>query len=186
MYMCSEVEVVLEADDAGDPDAIDLTDTKNVLPIYNHPSQQLANAASGFAVEVDGVAYPSAHHYWCCAKFMEDGAHVAEEQSKRLAELRDKIRATPESDAAEQVATYTVVEPVVKWDDAAKRAAALVGMRAKFTQHKSAHEQLLATKPKKLVFLDQDTWAGVDNSGGIPKGRNALGEVLEQIRTELS
>lgn len=100
MYMCSEVEVVVEAGEPMDPTAIDLTD-ENVMAIYNHPSQQLANAAPGFPIEVDGVQYLSAHHYWHCAKFMSSD-QATEEQNNALAELREKIRGTVDSGEAEQ------------------------------------------------------------------------------------
>lgn len=178
MYDCESVEVVIEADESLDPDAIDLSD-QSTMALYNHPSQPLANASPGFVISINDVSYPSAHHYWLCAQYFDSG----EDDLKRT--LREKILAAESSNDAEQLALYTNCTPVQDWDASGRKEAALVAMRAKFKQHSQAWDLLEATGEKKLVFLDQDTWAGVDNTGGIPKGRNVLGECLMQIRSEL-
>eukprot|EP00656_Telonema_subtile_P024747 TRINITY_DN26919_c0_g1_i1.p1 TRINITY_DN26919_c0_g1~~TRINITY_DN26919_c0_g1_i1.p1 ORF type:complete len:417 (-),score=90.99 TRINITY_DN26919_c0_g1_i1:117-1367(-) len=180
MFDCSEVEVVLEADEQMDPNAIDLT-SDSTAALYNHPSQPLACSAPGFPIEVDGLTYPSVMHFWHCSKFTP---LATSPNAQALTDLQAKIRAAETSEDAERVATYSDCT-TVNWDSAAKREAALVGMRAKFVQHSSACDTLLATADKRLVFLDQDTWAGVDNTGGLPKGKNTLGEVLQQVRGEL-
>ena len=69
--------------------------------------------------------------------------------------LCERIRGTESSDDAEQVAMYTDCVPAQDWDQRGRQEAALVGMRAKFSQHQQARELLQGTGDKKLVFLDQ-------------------------------
>ena len=58
-------------------------------------------------------------------------------------------------------------------------------MRAKFAAEGPARAALLATAGKTVVVVSTDTWVGVDNSGGLPHGRNHGGRLLGQVRDEL-
>jgi len=173
MYDCEKVEVIIEADQKLDEGAVDLT-SPTVSALYNAPSEPMANCAAGFPIQLDGVTYPSVHHYWHCAKFGLQSA------------VAEKIRAIEDPNAAENAGAYQSDCPAVAdWQATGRVQAALEGMRAKFSQHAAIKDVLLATDDKQLVFLDTDTWAGVDNTGGIPKGHNNLGMALQQVRDEL-
>ena len=59
-----------------------------------------------------------------------------------------------------------------------------MGIAAKFTQHGDLRAELLSTQSKVLVLVDPDTWAGMSAAGGIPKGRNKVGEALMAQRAK--
>ena len=59
----------------------------------------------------------------------------------------------------------------------------LQALRAKFTQHADLAEILLGTEDAELIeHTERDSYWG---DGGDGSGRNRLGHLLEQIRSEL-
>eukprot|EP00928_Gymnodinium_smaydae_P016131 TRINITY_DN16012_c0_g1_i1.p1 TRINITY_DN16012_c0_g1~~TRINITY_DN16012_c0_g1_i1.p1 ORF type:complete len:425 (-),score=109.49 TRINITY_DN16012_c0_g1_i1:100-1374(-) len=192
MYDCSEVEVVLDESDAC---AINL-ESPDTKAIYNSATECLSNRALGFAIKVNGVEYPSAYHFWHCARYAGVEAlstGTASALAPDVAALVSKIRSAPTVEDAERISNFEAGDcrdsdgwkaPGGRESDGRRRAAEVATL-AKFEQHAAAREALLATRGKTLVVLDTDTWAGVDNCGGYPKGRNVLGEVLRDVREEL-
>ena len=60
-------------------------------------------------------------------------------------------------------------------------------LRAKFTQHSTLGADLLATGSKTIVMVDQvDQWGGMNAAGGIATGKNRVGKLLMQVRSELA
>ena len=57
---------------------------------------------------------------------------------------------------------------------------------AKFTQNSELRADLLATGTKTIAMVSPDKWAGVSAAGGIPTGRNQVGQMLMRVRDEIA
>ncbi|CAM6104948.1 unnamed protein product [Calypogeia fissa] len=94
------------------------------------------------------------------------------------------IQGLHDGKAAKQAGSKTVrplpVERIHEWDRE-RDAIMLVGLRAKFEQNPDLRSRLVATGARELRENGRDKyWAGMKNS------RNRLGELLSQVRAELS
>ena len=61
-----------------------------------------------------------------------------------------------------------------------------VALTAKFTQNSELRAELLATGSKTIAMVCGDKWAGISAAGGIPTGRNKVGQMLMRVRDELA
>ena len=195
MYMCEEVEVVVDGDAPLPDGCVDLA-APDVHAVHDAPTEPLSNdwlcpeplRVAGEAGEArqdaEAAHYASVTHLLLCRRF--DPAAPA------TAALRSKIRAAPTAGDAARVADFDApreLDTRAGWADVpggGREAATLAGLRAKFGAAGPARDALLATAGKRVVVVSADTWAGVDNSGGLPKGRNHLGRLLGQVRDELT
>lgn len=121
-------------------------------------------------ITIDGVKWPSTEHYFQAMKFKGTGHVEAVRQAERPADAaamgRDRSR--PLRADWEQVK-----------DDVMREA-----VRAKFTQHEDCKGLLLNTGDAELIehTTNDNYWA--DNGDGT--GKNMLGKILMEIRTELT
>ncbi|MET9515927.1 NADAR family protein [Streptomyces sp. NPDC002994] len=117
-------------------------------------------------IDVDGVTYPSvAHAYWALS--------VADPQA------RAAITAADTDYAARALAADATRRE--GWEQA--RTAVMTSLlRAKYIQHPSLAEILLATDDATLIYDDADSAFWGDNAG---RGRNWTGRLLELVRSEL-
>ena len=125
-------------------------------------------------IAVDGVTYQTGEHYRHWAKFSQSDRAFADSlliisdfNDLELAVGGGGDRAGPDAN-----------KPDFKLGVLRKIVA------AKVEQHPDIADELLGTGDKTLAFVDQDSWAGVQASGGIPTGRNQLGEVWMEARKE--
>jgi ribA/ribD-fused uncharacterized protein len=121
-------------------------------------------------IELKGKVWPTAEHYFQAQKFAgtEHEEAVRAALSPMVAARMGRSRQRPLR------ADWEVVK------DDVMRAA----LRAKFTQHPQLQSLLLATGDADLVeHTRNDTyWA----DGGDGSGRNRLGELLMELRTQLA
>jgi ribA/ribD-fused uncharacterized protein len=68
--------------------------------------------------------------------------------------------------------------------DSIRETIMLEGLRAKFQQHQDLKEKLLATKT--LELQEQSPWDSYWGTGNSGNGKNRMGQLLMQLRKELS
>lgn len=135
-----------------------------------------ANDAYGFLsnfyvapIEIGGFTWPTTEHYSQAQKFADPSRQAA-------------IRAAPTPGAAKQLAWADDAGFRNDWN-AVRDEVMLIALHAKFTQHETLRDQLLATGDAFLIehtYLDS-YWA----DGGDGSGQNRLGRLLMQVRDEL-
>ncbi|WP_424949526.1 NADAR family protein [Deinococcus sp.] len=120
-------------------------------------------------IELDGLLWPTSEHYFQAQKFA--GTPHAEE-----------VRAQPTPMLAAQIGRRRDLPLRPDWE-AVKDEVMMAALRAKFTQHPELRELLLGTADAELVehTANDRYWA----DGGDGSGRNRLGELLTELRTEL-
>jgi ribA/ribD-fused uncharacterized protein len=120
-------------------------------------------------VELKGLLWPTAEHYFQAQKFAgtEHERAIREAKSPMIAARMGRHRSKPLR------ADWEAVK-----DDIMREA-----VRAKFTQHAALRSLLLSTEDAKLIehTANDSYWA----DGGDGSGRNRLGETLMEVRAEL-
>jgi ribA/ribD-fused uncharacterized protein len=136
---------------------------------------KLDNEYRGFSnfapapIVVDGKRYPTVEHFFQSSKFPAN------------LEWQEAIRVSPTPAKAKQLGTEKDGEKRPDWD-AQKESIMLTGLRAKFQQNSGLLEQLKGTEPRALIEASTDAYWGEGRTG---KGKNRMGKLLEQVRTEL-
>jgi hypothetical protein len=136
---------------------------------------KLPNEYRGFSnfapapVVIDGKRYPTVEHFFQSSKFPAN------------LEWQEAIRVSPTPAKAKQLGTEKDGEKRADWD-AQKETIMLTGLRAKFQQNAGLLEQLKGTEPRPLIEASTDAYWGEGRTG---KGKNRMGKLLEQVRTEL-
>ena len=136
---------------------------------------KLPNEYRGFSnfapapVVINGKRYPTVEHFFQSSKFPAN------------LEWQEAIRVSPTPAKAKQLGTEKDGEKRADWD-AQKEAIMLTGLRAKFQQNAGLLEQLKGTEPRPLIEASTDAYWGEGRTG---KGKNRMGKLLEQVRTEL-
>lgn len=146
----------------------------NAEPIYFYHSDQPWGELSNFSrhsVYIDGVIWPTTEHYYQAQKF----------ESKSHQEL---IRCAPTPMLAKSKA-YDELERFTRTDWVAIRESVMLrALRAKFSQHPDLTKILLSSGKRILVELtSNDNFWGDSGDGS---GQNQLGQLLMQVRKELS
>lgn len=120
-------------------------------------------------LEVDGALWPTSEHFFQTTKFTEQ------------ADI-DAVRAAPTPFVAEQLGRERQRSFRADWD-AVRDDVMLRALLAKFIQHVDLQEILLSTRGAGLVEHTRNDryWA----DGGDGTGRNMLGHLLEQVRSQL-
>jgi ribA/ribD-fused uncharacterized protein len=160
---------VEEGDSAAPAGRIDLS-SPDMVAFYNMPSAPFSNLYPA-PVEVGGRIWPTAEHALLAAQFPTDAA-------------ADAIRAAPTGALHHIAGTFAPDERAGWWR--VREACLYEAMHAKFAQHAALRAELRATGGKTLVLADADQWAGMSAVGGIPTGRNHVGECLMRVRAELA
>ena len=192
-YDCSEEEVV-ESGDAPLPDGrIDLT-AKDVHSFYDSSKSLLSNIYPA-PVEVGGLAYPTVEHYWLAMQYTPaapEGVAPADAVSGVVtaagtAGLGPICEAFRSAASAELNGLTAVYQGQERRDWGAVREEFLyAALTAKFTQNSDARAELLATGTKTIAMICSDKWAGISAAGGIPTGRNHVGQMLMRVRDEIA
>ena len=146
------------------------TDTHSDIQFYHsdQPWGQLSNF-SKHSVFIDGRIWPTVEHFYQAQKF--SGASIEE------------IRqcATPTL-AKNRAYEFPITSVRTDWL-IIRNGIMLQGLRAKFNQHPELRELLLSSGNRRIVeHTKQDAYWG---DGGDGSGRNLLGQLLMQVRTEL-
>jgi N-glycosidase YbiA len=128
----------------------------------------LSNFAA-FPVTVDGRVWPTSEHCFQAQKFSDSEYQetIRQAQSPMIAARLGRSRKVP-------------IRP--DWEQVREDIMATV-LRAKFAQHESLRQALLATGDALLIEHTKNDRFGGD--GGDGSGRNCLGELLMRIRSEL-
>jgi ribA/ribD-fused uncharacterized protein len=122
-----------------------------------------------YPVRLKGKVWPTSEHYFQAQKFVdtEHEEAIRKARSPMIAARMGRDRKKPLRPDWESVK-----------DDVMREA-----VRAKFTQHPELRDVLLATGEAKLVeHTSNDSYWG---DGGDGSGKNMLGRILMEVRTEL-
>jgi len=134
----------------------------------NEPYGEFSNF-SPHPVELNGRVWPTSEHYFQAQKFAgtEHEEAVREAKSPMIAARMGRSRERPLRSDWESIK-----------DDTMRDA-----LRAKFTQHPSLRSLLLHTGDAELIEHTKNDryWA----DGGDGTGKNRLGQLLMELRTEL-
>jgi ribA/ribD-fused uncharacterized protein len=138
---------------------------------------KLDNEFRGFSnfapspVVIDGKRYATVEHFFQVSKYPSDIT------------WQEAIRVSPTPAKAKQLGTQKDKMDHVRADwDSKKEEIMITGLRAKFQQNSGLLEQLKATGDRPLVEASTDAFWGEGRTG---TGKNRMGKLLEQVRTEL-
>lgn len=172
-WTCTDVEVVEEGGDPTPEGRIDLS-SPDVHCFYNLEDEAFSNLHAS-PMEVEGVVYRSVFQYVIAKKFegMEGG-------------LQAKIIAAATLQEARALDSEGFGNERPDWDGV-REVVLLDGLMAKFTQNSELAAELIGTGTKTIVMVDAaDKWGGMSAEGGIPTGKNKVGEALMKARAELA
>lgn len=120
-------------------------------------------------IVVDGKRYPTVEHYFQAMKFPND------------LQWQEAIRVADKGLKARQLGEDKTKTPRADWDKV-KEAVLKEALVAKFQQNRGLLQLLKETGTRPIVFESNDPYWGAGLTG---KGKNRLGELLVQVRTEL-
>lgn len=134
-------------------------------------------------IQVDGITFPTVEHYfqWSKAKMFGDG------------EIESKILKTSSPKSVKNYGKKVKDFKEEEWN-AKKENIMRIAVKAKFTQHAELRKKLQDTGSKPLAEANpRDKYWGIGTSSDTSKakdpskwpGKNVLGKILEEIRTEL-
>lgn len=135
----------------------------------NEPYGLFSNFDTKHPITIDGVKWPTTEHYFQAQKFAGTGHVEAVRQAAKPMDAanmgRDRSR------------------PLSKDWEEVKDAVMLRAIRAKFTQHEDCKSMLMSTGDAILIehTSNDNYWA----DGGDGTGKNALGRILMQVRSEI-
>lgn len=134
------------------------------------PYGPFSNFDTKHPITIDGVVWPTTEHYFQAQKFT--GTQYAE-QIRLAPKPRDAAAMGRSREHPLRPDWETVKDDIMR--DA---------VRAKFTQHQDMKALLLSTGDAELVehTTNDSYWA----DGGDGTGKNMLGKILMEIRSELS
>lgn len=151
------------------------TDTKTApteIKFYKRqePYYEFSNFAD-YAIEVEGLKYPTNEHYFQAAKFQDP-------------ELRKKVREADGPGKAFKLGRNPGYKDKIRTDWETFRLQAMeTAVRAKFTQHADLKQMLIGTGEATIIEDSPvDRYWGVGADG---LGKNKLGLILMKIRAEL-
>lgn len=125
---------------------------------------------AAYPVKLKGKVWPTTEHYFQAQKF-KGTPHES------------KIRKASNPMQAAKMGRSRKIKIRRDWERV-KDSVMYEAVKAKFTQHPELQELLLSTEDAKLIehTANDDYWG----DGGNGKGKNKLGQILMQIRNELS
>ena len=122
-----------------------------------------------YPVILDGKTWPTSEHYFQAQKFEDIG-------------IREKIRKTKNPGEAARLGRNRKLKLKRNWESI-KVNVMRKAVDAKFTQHEHLKKELLETGDKTLIehTPNDQYWA----DGGDGSGKNMLGKILMELRSEL-
>lgn len=135
----------------------------------DQPWGELSNF-SRHAIFLDAVAWPTVEHFYQAQKFA--GTELAERIRRCSSPMAAKVLASSLSEDHRRADWSTAKEQVM-----------LQGLRAKFLQHPDLAERLMRSGDRLLVERTANDFYWGD--GGDGTGKNRLGHLLMQVRSEL-
>jgi len=172
-WTCTDVEVVEEGDEPTPEGRIDLS-SPDVHCFYNLEDEGFSNNYAS-PIEVEGAVYKSVFHYNIAKKF--EGVEGGLQAKVLAATTLQEVRALDSEGYGSERPDWDGVREVVMVD----------GITAKFTQNSELAAELIATGAKTIVMVDAaDKWGGMSAEGGIPTGKNKVGEALMKVRADLA
>jgi len=125
---------------------------------------------AAFPIEIDGRTWPTSEHYFQAQKFAGT-------------EHEELFRTTPSPMTVAKMGRDRKRPLRADWDEV-KDGIMQEAVRAKFRQHPRLAAMLLETGNAEIVeHTENDAYWG---DGGDGKGKNRLGQILMQVRAELS
>jgi ribA/ribD-fused uncharacterized protein len=125
---------------------------------------------AAFPIDIDGRTWPTSEHYFQAQKFTG-------------IERQEAIRAAVSPMAAAKMGRDRRQPLRRDWEEV-KDGVMLKAVRAKFDQYPKLASMLLETRNAEIVeHTTNDAYWG---DGGNGKGKNRLGQILMQVRTELA
>jgi len=125
---------------------------------------------AAFPIEIDGRTWPTSEHYFQAQKFAGT-------------EHEELFRTTPSPMTVAKMGRDRKRPLRADWDEV-KDGIMQEAVRAKFRQHPRLAAMLLETGNAEIVeHTENDAYWG---DGGDGKGKNPLGQILMQVRAELS
>ncbi|HAY22556.1 MAG TPA: hypothetical protein DCY27_10405 [Desulfobacterales bacterium] len=144
---------------------------RRIIRFYrvNEPYGQFSNF-SPHPIFLDGVTWPTSEHYFQAQKFLDD-------------ERREEIKAAASPMVAARLGRDRSRPLRPDWDQV-KDEIMRTAVRAKVMQHTEVRQLLLDTGDALIVeHTAHDSYWG---DGGDGSGKNMLGRILMEIRTELA
>lgn len=133
------------------------------------PFGEFSNFAD-FPIELDGRIWPTSEHYFQAQKFADD-------------EVRESIRKANSPMLAAKLGRDRQKSLRRDWESV-KVGVMKEAVRAKFEQHAELAALLISTGHAELIeHTANDNYWG---DGGDGRGQNMLGQILVEIRAELS
>lgn len=120
-------------------------------------------------IVVDGKRYPTVEHYFQAMKFPDD------------LQWQEAIRVADKGLKARQLGEDKTKKPRADWEKV-KEGVMKDALVAKFQQNRGLLQLLKETGTRPIVFESNDPYWGAGLTG---KGKNRLGLLLVQVRTEL-
>jgi ribA/ribD-fused uncharacterized protein len=120
-------------------------------------------------IVIDGKRYPTVEHYFQAMKFPDD------------LQWQEAIRVADKGLKARQLGEDKTKTPRADWEKV-KEAVLKEALVAKFQQNRGLLQLLKETGTRPIVFESNDPYWGTGLTG---KGKNRLGLLLVQVRTEL-
>ena len=147
-----------------------MSDQTHVIHFYSVSEEygEFSNFA-GYSIQLDGKRWPTSEHYFQAMKFQENSHREAirKEKSPLQAARLGRDRKRPLRRDWESVKVSIMRKAVL----------------CKFTQHEDLRELLLSTGEAKLIeHTTNDAYWG---DGGDGSGKNMLGRILMEVRTQL-
>lgn len=124
----------------------------------------------------------SKHRLWLKEKYWPTSEHYFQAQKFAGTPDEEEVRNAPTAMLAARMGRERHRPLRVDWD-AVKEAVMMEALRTKFTQHKDLRDLLLGTGDALLIehTANDAYWA----DGGDGHGKNRLGVLLMELRTEL-
>lgn len=133
-----------------------------------HTYGEFSNFAP-FAIEIDGLVYPTSEHYFQAMKFADE-------------QYQERIRETKSPMIAARLGRSRKVKIRDDWEEV-KIDIMRTAVRAKFQAHPTLQDLLLGTGDEMLVeAARRDYFWGAGKDGA---GQNWLGRILMEVRDEL-
>lgn len=134
-------------------------------------------------MQIDGVSFPTVEHYfqWSKAKMFGD------------TDMESKILKTPSPKSVKSYGKKVKDFKKEEWEEK-KDNIMRIALKAKFTQHPELRKKLAETGTKRLGEANpRDKYWGIGTSSDTSKavdpskwpGKNVMGKLLEELRTEL-
>ena len=191
-YLCEEVEVVIEEDEALPAGHIDLADP-SLVTFYNSPKNTFSNHFES-EFSFDGVTYLTAESCWLSAKYRAS-AHVTSVIQMASADVALSAIQTASNLQArsdwETVRFQVLVDVLTAKFNSSFQLSQDLLRELFFCRRRCNHSHLCTTcfagtGSRTIVLIDTDDWSGMCAPEGLSRGHNNVGKALMQVRDALN